>query len=212
MTFDPSDDFADVTDGLQSVTVRRPGSSQSTEVTHALCRAIRTREAEESDGRYTASDVAWHLPASELADPPRPGDVITDASSQRWNVLDVQRTTLQNRWRCVSRNLAVVHGLDQYVDVQKATYSKGAGGADEPAWHTWRTGLAARIQPAGANVTNQHERRLTAADFTVFVAEDVPLDHTHRIIGPDGTVYRVLGYRKNERVDALMEIDVARVS
>jgi len=210
--FDPSDDLAGVADGLQSVTVKRPGSSGSTEVTHALRRALRTREVEASGGRYTAGDVAWHLPASELASPPRPGDVILDADGRRFTVLDVRQAVLGSRWRCVARNLAVVHGLDTYVDVQRATYSKGTGGAERATWHPWRTGLPARIQPAEIQVNNAHRRQTTAARFTVFLADDVELDHTHRIKGPDGTIYRILACRKAERIDALAEIDVLRVS
>lgn len=212
LDFDPSDDLASVADGLQSVTVKRPGSSESTEVTHALMRAVRTRELEESNGRYTAGDVAWHLPASELAAPPRPGDVIVDADGRRWTVLDVQQTVLGSRWRCVARNLAVVHGLDTYVDVEQATYTKGTGGAERATWHVWRTGLAARIQPAEIQVKDEHDRRTTAARFKVFLAEDLELDHTHRIKGPDGAIYRILACRKAERIDALAEIDVLRVS
>jgi len=208
--FDPSDDLAGVVDGLTSATVTRPGSSATTEVTHALRRPIRTREAEASEGRYTASDVAWHLPASEMPTAPRPGDVIVDEDGRRWTVLDVEKATLDARWRCVARNLAVVHGLDQYVDVEKATYAKGEGGADEPTWQVWKTGLRAKIQPAQVQVRDEHDGRATAAGFKVFLAEDVAVDHTHRIKGPDGAVYRVTGYRKADRIDALVEIDAIR--
>ncbi|MFH1265452.1 MAG: hypothetical protein ABIK89_06960 [Planctomycetota bacterium] len=210
--FDPSDDLAGVTDGLVAVTVTRPGSSTSTEVAHALRRAVRTREAEKSEGRYTAGDATWHLPASELTFAPRPGDVIVDGDSERWTVLDVQHTALGDRWRCVARNLAVVHGLDEYVDVEQATYAKGDGGADEPAWHTWKTGLRARIQPARVLVKEEHEQQTAAAEFKVFVAEDLAVDHTHRIKGSDGTRYRVTGCRKADRIDALTEIEARRVS
>ena len=103
LEFDPSDDLADVTDGLTPVTVTRPGSSTATDVAHALRRSVRTREAEESEGRYTASDVAWHLPAAELTAAPRPGDVIVDGDGQRWTVLDVQEARLAGTWRCVAR-------------------------------------------------------------------------------------------------------------
>ena len=212
LDFDPSDDLAGVTDGLTPVTVTRPGSSTGSEVAHALRRTVRTREAEKSEGRYTAGDVTWHLPASELATAPRPGDMIVDGDGQRWTVLDVQHTALGNRWRCVARNLAVVHGLDEYVDIEQATYTKGDGGADEPAWHTWKTGLRAKIQPARVEVKDEHQRRIAAAGFKVFLAEDVAVDHTHRVRGPDGTLYRVIGYRKADRIDALMEIDVERAS
>jgi len=212
LDFDPTDDLAAVADGLTSVTVMRPGSSASTEVAHALCRAVRTRELEKSGGRYTAGDVTWHLPESELADAPRPGDVIVDQEGQRWTVLDLQHTALAGRWRCVARNLAVVHGLDDYVDIEKATYAKGDGGADVPTWHTWKTGLRAKIQPARLQMRDEHERRVGAAEFTIFLAEDVAVDHTHRIKGPDGTIYRVAGYRKADRIDALLELDVVRAS
>lgn len=215
LEFDPSDDFPAVADGLTSVTLTRPGSSASSQVTHALRCRVRTREAERTDrleGRYRASDVAWHLPVSELSVPPRLGDVIVDGEGQRWTVLDVQKTTLDSRWRCLCRNLAIVHGLDQYIDIEKATYTKGEGGAEVPTWQTWKTGLPARIQPVQGEVKDEHQRRVTAARFKVFVAQDVPVDHTHRIKGPDAAVYRVTGCRKADRLDALMEIDVVRLS
>ena len=211
LEFDPSDDLGGVVDGLTSATVRRPGSSTSTEVAHALRRPVRTREAQKSQGRYTASDVVWHLPSSETSTPPRPGDVIVDEEGQRWTVLDVQEATLGGRWRCVARNLAVVHGLDQYVDVEKAAYAKGDGGADRPTWRAWKTGVRAKIQPARVQVEDEHERRVAVAGFKVFLASDLPVDHTHRIRGPDGTVYRVTGCRKADRIDALVEIDVVRI-
>ena len=212
LDFNPGDDLADVMDGLTSVTLLRPGSSNTIDVAHALCRTVRTREIRKSEGRYTAGDVAWHLPDGELSWPPRVGDVIVDADDRRWTVLDVQATTLEGRWRCVCRNLAVEQGLDQYVDVEKATYQKGDSGADQPTWQAWKTGLRARIQPVETRMTHEHERRTSQTAFRIFLLEDVLLDHTHRVRGPDGTVYRVVGCRKSERIDALMEIDVRRVS
>jgi len=212
LQFDASGDLADVADALESVTVRRPGSSTVRSITSALRRAVSTAEAEASGGKYTASDVAWHMGASELSDPPQPGDVIVDGNGQRWNVLMAKLATLDGRWRCVCRNLAVVHGLDEYVDIEQATYAKGSGGADEPTWHTARAGLRARIQPLPAEVKSNNQRQTTAARFKVFLAEDVPLDHTQRVKGSDGTVYRISGYRKAQRIDALLEIDVVRAS
>jgi len=210
--FDPGDDLAGVADGLEAVTVTRPGSSAATGVAHALRRAVRTSEVKQSEGQYAATDVVWHLPVSELPEAPRLGDVIVDSTDQRWSVLSVQKTTQQVRWRCVCRNLAIVHGLDQYVDVEKAAYGKGEGGAAEVTWRTWKTGLRARIQPVAMDVKDEHGRRIAAARFKVFLAQDVAVDHNHRIKGADGTIYRATGYRKADRIDALMEIDVVRVN
>jgi hypothetical protein len=209
--FDPSDDLASVADGLEAVTVARRGSSASTAVAHALRQALRTREAERSQGRYTAGDVVWQLPVSELSEPPRPGDILLDAGGHRWTVLDVSQAALASRWRCVARNLAVAHGLDDYIDLEKAEFAKGAGGADEPTWRVWRTGLRARVQPASAEVRTEHDQQATAARFKVFLADEVALDHTVRIRGPDGTIYAIARYTKADAIDALLEIDAIRV-
>ncbi len=210
--FDPSDDFAAVTDGLVPVTVMRPGSSARTDVAGALRQAVRAREIDQSPGRFESGDVVWHLPAAELPEPPQPGDVILDPDGVRWTVLDVRHRVLGSRWRCVARNLALFHGLDDYVDIEKAGYTKGSGGADEVAWHVWRAGLRARIEPLDAAVRAEHGKQSAAARFRVYLAEDVPVDHLHRIKAADGTVYAITGHRKAERIDALMEIDVVRVS
>ena len=89
LSFDPGDDFANVTDGLEPVTLLRPGSA-ATSVGGALRAAVSTAEARASDGKYTAGDVVWHLPAAEVSSPPVPGDVIVDAAGGRWTVLAVR--------------------------------------------------------------------------------------------------------------------------
>jgi hypothetical protein len=111
----------------------------------------------------------------------------------------------------VSRNLAIVHGLDQHVDIEQAIYAKGEHGAEQAAWRPWRTGVAARIQPVQSTAAEEHQRRVTTAAFVVYLAESLAVDHTHRIKSPDGTVYRVVGSRRAERIDALMEVDAVRV-
>ena len=208
--FNAGDDLVDVVDGLDQVTLTRPGTSASTQVPHALRRMVKVREIKELDGHYRANDVTWHLPVSEITSRPRLGDVIIDTDGQRWTVLNVRKATAGSRWRCVSRNLAVVHGLDQYVDIEKVTYTKSDGGADLPAWRAWKTGLKAKLQPVESRTRQQHDRRVTTARFKVFVAEDLAVDHTHRVKGPDGTVYRITGSQRAERIDRLMEIDVER--
>jgi hypothetical protein len=210
LSFDPGDDFANVADRLEPLTLLRPGSA-ATSVGGALRAAVSTAEARASDGKYTAGDVVWHLPAGEVSSPPVPGDVIVDAAGGRWTVLAVGEATAGSRWRCVSRNLAIVHGLDQHVDIEQAVYAKGEHGAEQAAWRPWRTGVAARIQPVQSTATDEHQRRVTTAAFVVYLAESLAVDHTHRIKSPDGTVYRVVGSRRAERIDALMEVDVVRV-
>jgi hypothetical protein len=35
------------------------------------------------------------------------------------------------------------------------------------------------------------------------LADEIPLDHNHRIVGLDGSVYQVLEYSQAERIDTL---------
>jgi hypothetical protein len=216
--FDPAGDFADVTDGLETVTLRRRGSGDATVVTHALRRAASTREATlhnrfntrketPSSGRYTASEVSWHLPNGQLSAAPRLGDAIIDAEGRRWTILHVQLTTLRTRWQCAACNLAVVYGLDDTITILKATYVKGEGGAAEPTWRPWKTGVRARIQPSTADVGTEHQARKTTCRCQIFVEEDLALDHHHRIQGPDGTLYQVRATLGADRIGELQAID-----
>src|ERR1700722_9293913 len=108
--FDPQSDFAQVTDALEPVTLRRADGSGSIALASALRRAITTREAAASDGKYTTSDVHWHLAAAELPVPPRLGDQIIDATGEAWTILETQLATCGSRWKGTARNLTFAGG------------------------------------------------------------------------------------------------------
>lgn len=226
LNFDPSADFAKALDGTESVALRRrgtePGSSE-TIIAHALRRSVTVREAQSrnrgvtwksvpSGGHYTAGDVVWHLPVEELPEAPLLGDLIVDADTRRWTVLEVHRAAMQTRWRCLTRNLAIAFGLDDTVAILRAVYAKGDGGAAEPSWQTWKTGVRARIQPAGVDVDTQHRTRQVDSRYQIFLEEDVALDQTHLIRGPDGAIYQIRGTRGTDRIDELQTIDATRRS
>ncbi|MEE9603278.1 MAG: head-tail adaptor protein, partial [Thermoguttaceae bacterium] len=159
-----------------------------------------------SNGKYTASDLTWHLPCEQLSKRPGLGDVITDAGGQRWTVLDVRAATLQSRWQCSTRNLAVVYALDDTVTVLKAVYAKGDGGAASATWRPWRTGIRARIQPLETGMGVRHASRQAANQYTIFIEEDLSLDHTHRIKAADGTIYKITNIEGTQRIGKLPAI------
>lgn len=207
VSFNAADDFPRIVDRLQEVTLVRSGGPAAVTVAGALRAAVATAEARASRGRVTKSDVVWHLPGAELTTPPAPGDVIVDADARRWTVLGVRQTTADSRWRCLCRELAVAQGLDQIVDIDKATYLKSRHGAEQIAWHVWRSGVTARVQLVRSIATEQYDRQRTTHQYVVTLAEQLVLDHTHRIRTPDGAVYRVVGCRNVDRIDALVEVD-----
>ena len=214
--FDPFDDFAAVTDGTEPVTLLRRGSDPGdggTLVVHALRRAISTGEAPivnrgdvhknpASDGLCTAALLAWHLPVAELPETPRLGDVILDGQQQRWTIMAVKRTTLGARWRCETRNVSVAFGLDDTISVLKA--GSGSGG---PVWQTWKTGIRARIQLSDSTIAAAADTPSTTRHYRIFVEEDLELDHTCSIRGPDGTLYTITGTVGGDRIGELQVIE-----
>ncbi|MCR4415272.1 MAG: head-tail adaptor protein [Thermoguttaceae bacterium] len=208
--FDPSDDFPDVIDGLEAVTLVRADGSPGAAVPGALRLATRSREAAACAGHYRASDAVWNLPAAQLPDGPRLGDTIVDAAGQRWTVLEVQLAARGTRWRCAARNLAIAGGLDATIDIEQATSAKGDSGADVPVWTLWRAGVPARIQPIQSHMLAAEGRQLAATRVTIYLAEDVGVSPAHRIRGPDGRIYTIQAVRKASRADALVEIDAVR--
>ncbi len=210
LAFDPSDELAQIADGLEAVTLARRGSTPggaAATIAHALRRAVSVREAAASDGRYTAGDVTWHLPVAELAAAPRLGDLVRSGEGRQWTVLEVRLTTLGTRWRCTTRSLAVVYGLDDTITILKPTYVQGTGGAAEATWLPWRTGVRARIQPVRSTPGSQHESRQKITRCQIFVEEEFALDPTHRIAAADGTIYKILSVVGAERLGELQTIE-----
>ena len=214
--FDPTDDLAAIADGTETVTLLRRGSATGaagTVIAHALRRAITAGEAAivtsgdvhkvvPSGGQQLADDLVWHLPAAELPEPPRLGDVILDGDDRRWTILIVKRTTLGARWRCETRDVAIAHGLDDTISVLKAT---APGGYGEPTWQTWKTGIRARIQPIATKIDAATPS--TTTTYRIFVEENLDLDHTCSIRGADGTIYSITGSTGAERIGELQVIE-----
>jgi len=212
-TFTPGSDFEDIVDGLEPVTLKRRGSSDVS-VSHALQRAVDTSEVEASDGRYLSGDVRWHFPVAEVSSRPTPGDDVVDGNSVYWKVIDVQEAALSRRWRCVCRNLSVAFGLDDFVKIEQAAYSKGTGGAAEDNWKTLLTGLRARIQPGAFSALVDQGARRTERLYTIYIGEDLPrenLDEIHslRVVDKQGNNYRIISYSAMERIGELAQLEVA---
>jgi hypothetical protein len=224
LDFDPSDDLATVSDGMETVTLLRRGStpgSGGTVINRALRRAISAAEAAintsgdvhknvPSDGQHTAATVVWHLPVAELPVAPRLGDVILDSDGQRWTIVEIKCATLGVRWRCDTKNVAVAFGLDDTISVLKAVGTAGSSGSSESTWRTWQTGVRARIQPIAATITSSAETAATTMSYRIFVAENLDVDHTCCIRGPDGTIYTITRTIGAERIGELQVIEVQR--
>lgn len=194
-------------DGLEPVTVYAPLAVDGTAVAHALRRLVSEAEAAASDGRYTAQDVKWHLPAEELAAPPALAARIVDAEGDIWEVARVDRATFRTRWVAWSRRLAIDAGPEQRVTIQQATVAKDAHGAAETTWSDWQTDVLARVQPLARAVEVEHGQRLTRATHVVYLGVELWLGEQHRLIHND-VAYHVLRQRRPSRLVGWSEVEV----
>jgi hypothetical protein len=208
--FDPTADFADITDGLEAVTLLRRGVSVTVTVSCALRRALSTNELGASDGKYVSGDIRWHLPVEEVAAAPDLGDVILDNANERWVILEWAKQTLGARWRCVARSLRIANGLDNTVTIEKATIAKGTAGAIERTWTVHRTGIRARVQEMSATTAVEQGAMRTAKRYRIFLESDESLDHTHRIKDREGNYYQIDGTSGVAEIGQCMAVEATQ--
>jgi hypothetical protein len=212
--FDLSTDFAEVIDGGETVTLRcssNDGALPLAVVAPALRRRVTAREAAASGHRYALGDVVWHLPAAMLPVTPRLAEVIVDGSGRWWTILQLQLDTLQSRWRCVTRDMAIAAALDDVVAVLKATYTKDADGVAHADWRVCQTGLRAKIEPTAVAFKPDTAGAQSLAQCRIYIQSDFTFDETHRLQGPDGAVYKITAVQSPQRIGELRSIDAVRL-
>jgi len=195
LALDISKDFAQVTDWLKPVKVG------VTMVDSALRRAISTKEAAASGGRYKVSDVNFHLDQAELPGGPSIGMQIVDADGT-WTILETIYETLANRWRCICRQLNIDSATK--VTIQRATYAKGTTGATEPTWATLAIDVAAKVQLQSADVETDRSNRIAVAEAIVYFAQQQDLRPSDRIIS-GSTTLKVLSWDGFDSLEQLFK-------
>lgn len=191
LELDLATDFASITDWLKPVVI------DGTDVNACLRRAVGVREAAASGGKYTTSDVAFHLDSAECSAPAIGGTIVDEDGS--WTIISVDWQTFVKRWRCVSRQLAIVGGLT--VTIQQATYTKSTTGAEEPTWANVSTGVSAKVHYESAEVETAHGNRVSISSVKVYFASPQTLGPNYRILASDGAILKVISW------DGFNEID-----
>ncbi len=196
-------DFSDIVDGLEVVTLRRRGSSTTIPVAKAWRFSSKTEDPESANGATVRNDVQWQFEWDESNGEPRLGDTILDANNQCWTILTIEQLRTKTRYRCLTRNLAVTHGLDQRVDIQQAVWEDLGSGPEITSWRTVQAAVPARIQPDRLTVDNLASPATSTATYRIILEETLELDHDHRFVDTKGTVYQLLEFKQAERIDVL---------
>jgi hypothetical protein len=203
MELNSEGDFSAVVDGWEPVTLQRRESADTVAVARALRFSSSIEEADAAGGHVARHDVVWQFAWDGANDLPRLGDSIIDAAGDCWTILSVERRGGATRLRCQTRNLRMVYGLVDRVDVQQAVWDDPGTGPEIVGWTAVRPALAARIQPYRVTVDEESTPVSSTATYHVTLAEQIELDHNHRLVDPQGTVYQVIEYAQAERIDVL---------
>lgn len=206
----PNDDWSAMADGLESVSVIASNDATRQLTTKAFRRPLLNDRSRQSTGdRLSRAEVAWRLPTSDVTSAPRVGDVIEDEQGERWTVLHADHAPRIAAWRCHSRNVVAYFALNDFVDIEVAEVSTDASGVETMAWHSWRTGVAARFGDGKVDVVSDRNEPRVQETGTLFLAEPLVLDHAHRIRRYDGRLFRALHCEGFDRPGEPTEVAVA---
>jgi hypothetical protein len=207
-----ADDFDTIIDGVEAVTLKRRESATTIVVPKAWRHSSLTQQAEPGMPGVAQGDVVWQFHWGPGIDLPRIGDAIIDAANDCWMILSIEERGAKTRLRCVTRNLHIVHQLLDRVDIQIAIWEDSGGGPEIVGWTVLRSAVPARIQPIQTTIDNAVDPPTSAANFRIMLADDIPLDHNHRLVGSDGTIFQLLEYSQAERIDTLPVATVKKLA
>jgi len=205
-------DFETIVDTAEAATLKRRGSATTVALAKAWRYSSLTQEAQAGVAGVARHDVTWQFAWPEVVDLPRIGDSILDVAGECWTILSVEVRGAGSRLRCTARNLRILHELDERVEIQQAVWDEGESGPEIVGWQTLRAAVPARIQPEHLIVDHTGDAPTSTATYRVLLADDTPLDHNHRLVGPDGAIYQVLEYSQAERIDVLPMAMVVRLA
>lgn len=204
LTLDITGDFA-IVDNLETVTVTAKSGSAE-DIDDCFSTPIRTREITASNGRYTAGDVRFHIPVDNSTASPEVGGTITTTAGSTYTILDVDTAGMSGIYKCGSRLLDIYNELNTLITIQVATWSKNTNGVQSATWSTEASSVRAKIQPATEQIETDEGARGIKKRFTIYLEAERTLDHDRRIVGIDGSIYKILAYQGRDRLDQLPSV------
>lgn len=212
MELDIQDDFDAIIDLVEAVTLKRRGSATTITVPKAWRYSSLSQQAEPGLAGVAQDDVVWQFHWGAEIDPPRIGDAIIDAANHCWTILSVEERGAKTRLRCVTRNLQIVYQLSDRVEIQAAVWEDEGDGPEIVGWTVLRSAVPARIQPLQTTIDNTVDPPTSITTFRIILGDDTPLDHNHRLLGTDGSVFQLLEYSDADRIDALPVATVKKLA
>lgn len=202
------DDFVEVIDGLEGVTLARAAGG-TVEIDAARLVDRSTSDDQPPGGGVLIDDLLWDLPMPSGQDPPSVGDDILHGGEVHV-VLKVERRGPGRRCRCAARWIEVSEQVGVLVDLQSPVWEDLGSGPEVTGWSTIAEDALAHIQPVAVDHDYDAAPTDTASTFTVSLSEVEGLELCEKVVAADGAEYRVDRILDDGRLDALPVLQVTR--
>lgn len=200
---DLENDFNEIVDNLEVVTLRRRDSSKEFVVETAYRQQVQTQESEPSSGDALQTRAVWHLqlPTSDLA--PHIGDVVIDLHSNRWTILETEQLALLGRWKCTVRELRLAYGCHDRVDIERPIWGDNGSGPEIVSWTKICVALPVKIQLDEMLLDTSTDPPTKQLFYDIILSESIALEPNDRFSSENGNSYRLQSLQQSDRIDAL---------
>lgn len=182
-----NDDLISLADGVQSVVLRRPGSDFVAEIPKALVRRFRSRRHFRVQETVVPTKSAhWYLSRNSMDTAPYEGDEIEDRDGNRWTILEVNRSELNETWQCVAQMYAIRFGLDEQADQLRTAYTKSSAGILQRGFRTIKTGIPVRFSAVSVLLGETREETLYG-----LTRDPIDVENRDMLRRADGTLYEI---------------------
>ena len=190
------DDFTQVVDTLETVTLKRAGCSD--EVTMEAWRfSDKTNDEPGTEGAVHRSEAIWQLPFIEGTAPPAVGDRLIDGAGACWIVVQVDQFRGETRRRCFTRRVSLRADVAEWMDLEKAVWEPVVPEPDDgpeleiTSWQVVRPALrayAARIETSSDSIAGE----LAVQKYRITLTEPVEATPNYRFHCHAGRSFRVV--------------------
>lgn len=116
-----AEDFIQVVDTLESVTLKRAGCSD--ELTMEAWRfSDKTNDEPGTEGAVRRSEAVWQFPFIDGTAPPQVGDRLIDTANACWIVVQVDQFRGETRRRCRTRRISLRSDVAEWMDLEEAVW------------------------------------------------------------------------------------------
>lgn len=200
------DELMSFADGAQPITLRRPGSDLEVSISKALIRRFRSRRYfRVQENVVPIKSAHWYLSQNLSETEPYEGDEIEDRFGDRWTILEVNRSELNETWQCVARKYAVRFGLDEHVDHLRPVFTKTPAGTLQQGYRVVKSGIAVKFSEKSRSVHETWKESLYVLTHVILETETGDALRT-----ADGTIYIIRKHQNPFYRGGWTEIELVR--